>query len=100
MGSGIRYTPEFKVEAVRLATESSRSNKDVALELGINPDTLRVWISRSKLSAMDDDQIEQSELARRVHQLERQVKALENENAFLKKAAAFFAAEPHKNGTR
>lgn len=39
MGSGIHYSKEFKIEAVRSVIESSRTYSDVANELSIHKDT-------------------------------------------------------------
>ena len=65
----------------------------MARELNINDTTLGFWVKayRKKLSGqplppdMPDDE--------RVRELERRVRELEMENAFLKKAAAYFARE-------
>ena len=42
------FTPEFRAEAVRLVLESSRPVSDVARELGVGAETLRVWVTRYK----------------------------------------------------
>jgi transposase-like protein len=44
MGSGIHYSTEFKIEAVRRVVESSRTYSDVADELSMHKDTLRKWV--------------------------------------------------------
>jgi transposase len=90
-----KFSPEFKGQAVKMAVDSSppRTITDVARELGINDTTLGFWVKayRKKLagqplpSDMPDDE--------RVRELERRVRDLEMENAFLKKAAAYFARE-------
>ncbi len=38
-----QFTSDFKIEAVRLVTESGRSVAHAARELGIRPDMLRNW---------------------------------------------------------
>ena len=38
-----QFTREFKLEAVRLAMESGKSQAQVARDLGIRPDILRSW---------------------------------------------------------
>ena len=38
-----KYTREFKIEAVKLSMESGRPIKEVAIDLGINPNTLYKW---------------------------------------------------------
>lgn len=55
MGSGIRYTSEFRIEAVRRVTETSRSFVEVADELSINKDTLRRWSREVKENRLEDD---------------------------------------------
>ncbi len=39
-----KFTEEFRREAVRLATESDRTLKELAAELGVSPPTLRQWM--------------------------------------------------------
>ncbi len=38
-----QFTQEFKLEAVRLAKESGKPQAQVAREVGIGPDMLRIW---------------------------------------------------------
>ena len=42
---GNRYDAEFKADAMRLVKEGGRSAASVAKDLGINPQTLRNWLS-------------------------------------------------------
>ena len=94
-GKPKHYTPEFKEQAVRKVVDSAppRTITEVARELNINDTTLGFWVKayRKKLAGqplpadMPDDE--------RVRELERRVRELEMENAFLKKAAAYFARE-------
>ena len=44
----VRFSPEFKDEAVRLVIESGRPIAQVARELGINDGTLGNWVGRSR----------------------------------------------------
>ena len=55
MGSGIHYSKEFKIEAVRSVSESSRTYSDVANELAIHKDTLRKWVREVKKDRLEDD---------------------------------------------
>jgi transposase-like protein len=92
-GRGKRYTPEFKEQAARKVVDNSLPIAQVARELGINDTTLGFWVKdyRKKLAGqplppgMPD--------AERIRELERRNRELEAENAFLKKAAAYFARE-------
>lgn len=87
-----RYPPEFRAEAVRLATTPGNSQRGVARDLGVNPVTLRYWITESRPPAPAPVPLgadEREELVR----LRRKVRVLEEEREILKKAAAFFARE-------
>lgn len=39
-----RYTREFKVGAVRLVLESGEPVSKIAKEIGVHPNTLKVWM--------------------------------------------------------
>ena len=88
-----RFTPEFKVEAVKLLEESGRPLQAVAEELGIHANQLRTWrnerLAAGSAEALARQKAEAAELTR----LRRENKRLEQENAILKRAAAFFARE-------
>ena len=88
------YSPEFREEAARMVVEASRAIADVARELGISETSLGNWVRayRDK-HAEDEPPLQVSERAR-LRELERKNRELEMENAFLKKAAAYFAREP------
>ena len=101
MSSRSKYSLEFRAEAVRAVLERSRPLTTVALELGVNPDTLRVWVNRAKhdppLELKGVEVVRDKEF----REMQRRINDLEMENAFLKKAAAFFAAtQNQKNGLR
>jgi transposase len=88
------FTAEQKAEAVRIAEQSDKSISQVAKELGISGSALRKWVNQSRIDERGTFQgalttSERQELV----QLRRQVKRLEQERAFLKKAAAFFAKD-------
>ena len=92
-GRGKRYTPEFKEQAARKVVDNSLPIAQVARELGINDTTLGFWVKdyRKKLAgqALPPDMPD----AERIRELERRNRELETENAFLKKAASYFARE-------
>ena len=100
MGSGIKYSPEFRAQAVKQVTEYSRPVRTVAEELGISHDTLRVWMSRARRERVEIVTKEESDVDAEVRRLRKELKDKTDElywsrqeNEFLKKAAGFFAAE-------
>ena len=93
MPKGKTYSPEFKEQAAKRVIDNSLPIAQVARELGINDTTLGFWVKayRKKLAGqpVPADMPDQE----RMKELERRNRELEMENAFLKKAAAFFARE-------
>ncbi|MFV1991284.1 MAG: transposase [Acidimicrobiales bacterium] len=95
------YTPEFRVEAVRDVLSSSRPVREVAERLGIRPDTLRGWITKARKEASMTEEREESASETEIKELKKRLREAEEENRFLKKAAAFFASEQRpQNGLR
>jgi transposase len=88
-----RFTSEFKSEAVKLLAENGKPLQQVAAELGVHTNQLRMWrnehLAAGSAGALARQKAEAAELAR----LRREVKRLEQENEILKRAAAFFARE-------
>jgi transposase len=89
------YTPEFKVQAVRLVTEHGYSVAEAARSLGISENLIRNWkqalhdqgehafSGKGNLSPFEEE----------VQRLRAENKRLQAERDILKKAAAFFAKE-------
>ncbi|KPI17098.1 transposase IS3/IS911 family protein [Actinobacteria bacterium OV450] len=90
-----KYSPEFREEAVRIALASSKTVTEVGRELEMNPETLRGWVKKHRAATEPcaDAGLVPGERAR-LRELERRNRELEMENAFLKKAAAYFARDP------
>jgi transposase len=87
------FSPEFREEAARMVVETSRPIADVARELGISETSLGNWVRAYRQKhAEHEPPLQLSERAR-LRELERKNRELEMENAFLKKAAAYFARE-------
>jgi transposase len=88
-----KYSPEFRERAVRLARESQSSISRVARDLGMHPETLRLWVRQDE--AADGSRsdrlatVEREELTA----LRREVRDLRRANEILKAASVFFACE-------
>jgi transposase len=90
-----QFSPEFKEEAIRMVLEGDRTVASVAREFGINASTLGSWVNRHRIASAQDSQqqpVSGPERAR-IRELERENAELREKLAFLKKAAAFFAAD-------
>lgn len=88
------FTAEQRAEAVKIALGSSKPVAHVARDLDLSVSVLRNWIKQAEIDQAADPNgpltsEERAEFAR----LRREHKQLEMENAFLKKASAFFAKQ-------
>ena len=89
------FTPEFKVEAVRLVAEQGKSLAEVARDLGLGESLLRSW--RPALASEGDQAFpgkgNPPALEEELRRLRAENKRLTMERDILKKATAFFARE-------
>ena len=86
-----KYTDEFRRETADYVISTGRHITQVCDELGLNAKTVNDWVlkRRRELSGEPDPRAEDREL----REAKKRIRELEMENAFLKKAAAFFAKE-------
>jgi transposase len=86
------YTKEYKEEAADYVISSGKPIAQVARDLGIAEQMLGRWVKTRRLQRGLDKQPQLTlEEKAEVKELKNRVKNLEEELAFLKKAAAFFA---------
>jgi transposase len=85
-----KYTAQFKEQALEFADRDGIPK--VAQDLGVAEATLYAWRAKRRQTGQpfEDQKLQQAELAR----LKRDNARLEEEVAFLKKAAAYFAKQP------
>jgi transposase len=90
-----KYTEEFKRDAVRLmVNRGTRTVEEVAKGIGVGPSMLHRWHQLyGQAVAAGQRRAETSQGTDDAEALRRRVRQLEQENALLKKAAAFFAKE-------
>jgi len=93
-----KYDLEFKLEAVRMASEPGVTSKDVEQRLGIGQGILSRWKRELKrdgqeafpgkghLKSEDDE----------MRRLKRENERLRRERDILKKAVAIFSEDPHR----
>ncbi len=108
MPKGIKSSPEFRAQACRQVLEFSRPRSEVADDLGIHGDTLRVWLRRARNEGIEMAKTEESDSDAEIRRLRAELKQRDDdlywkdqEIEFLKKAAGFFAAEQRpKRGSK
>jgi transposase len=85
-----QHSAEFKKQALIRAEQDGVAV--TAKELGLHESQLYAWRAKAKLAGLssEEQRLMESSHAR----LKREVTRLEAENAFLKKAAAYFAKQP------
>ncbi|MFQ5755313.1 MAG: transposase [Acidiferrobacterales bacterium] len=82
-----KFSPEFKLEAVRLVTECGHSVAQVARDLDLGENLLRRWI---KELGPDYGRALTSRRLQKANVQETEKERLQQERVFLKKATAFF----------
>jgi len=94
-----KYPDELRERAIRLTLEARKDPasrpgaiRRIGEQLGINPETLRGWVSQAEVDEGTRPGTTTSD-AQRLVELEREVRELRRANHILKTSAAFFAAE-------
>jgi len=88
-----KFSPEFKREAVVLTRQPGVSCRQIALEVGVNPNLLSRW--RREADEETDEAFKGSGSRRdeEVARLKRELARVKKEPDFLREAAVFFAKE-------
>ncbi len=91
------YPSELKERGVRLVMEWRRARGrhngglvEVGEQLGVHPETLRVWVNRAAVDAGDRPGTTTAD-AQRIRELERDVREWKKANEILRRASAYFA---------
>lgn len=88
------YEPEFKQKVVRLVLEEGRTIKSVNEEYSLGEGTVRSWIRKFEEECkINPETNDTKSLYEENLRLRKELAEAQKENAFLKKAAAFFAKE-------
>lgn len=89
MSKAIRYTEEFKQEAVAQVIDRGYSVKDTAIRLGISTKSMYDWIKiyQPKTDPQTNKQADE------IRRLKGDLKRVTEERDILKKAAVYFAGD-------
>lgn len=85
--------PEFRAEAIRMVRTSGRPRAQIARELGLTGETLRLWVKQADLDEGKRSDGLTSDEQEELRRLRRENRILREEREILKQAAAFFAQE-------
>ena len=106
MAAPRKYPDELRERAIRLAVDLRRDPATrigalarVGEQLGINPETLRNWVTQAEIDGGERPGTSTND-AQRIVELERENRELRRSNAILRSASAFFAAELDRPSTR
>ncbi len=88
-----KYSPEFRERSVRVARESERPITQIARDLGVHPETLRLWVRQAE--ADDGTRADRLTTAEReeLAALRREIRDLRRSNEILKAASVILAKE-------
>ena len=89
---GIRYTAEFKAEALKQITERGHGVVEVSKRLGVSDKSLYKWLREADLQKQPQFSKDVVALKQEVSRLNAALKRATEERDILKKAAVYFAS--------
>jgi transposase len=91
MNKRVRFTDEFKQDAVAQVVDRGYSVSEVAERLGVSTKSLYTW--KAQFSKSPQVRSEVAEQAAEIRRLKRELARVTEERTILKKATAYFARE-------
>lgn len=89
-----KYEDEFKKRLVKLHIEEGRSMESIKKEYNLSHGILNQWVKNYREEGLTNQNIKKEmDVYEELNRIKKAYAELEKENAFLKKAAAFFAKE-------
>lgn len=90
--SKVRYTAEFKAEAIKQITERGHGVLEVSKRLGVTDKSLYLWLKQAREQAAPNSQ-DVAALQKELSRMKAELKRTTEERDILKKAAAYFAKQ-------
>lgn len=89
-----RYTEDLKMAIVRSHIEDGRTLLSLSKEYNISKAAISRWVSLFRKECQENEESHKElDVMEKYRKAQREIEELKKENAFLKKAAAFFAKE-------
>lgn len=89
------FSPEFRLEAAQLVVDQSRSIREAADAMGVGKSTMDKWVRqlRSERDGKSPQGAPMTADQRRIRELEKQLRRVEEEKEILKKATALLMSD-------
>jgi len=93
------FSPEFRLEAAQLVVDQGRTIRDAAEAMGVGHSTMTKWVGqlRGELSGNTPKATPMTPDQRRIRELEKQLRRVEEEKEILKKATALLMSDSLNN---
>jgi len=94
-----RFSPEFKLEAAQLVVDQGRSLRDACEAMGVAKSSMESWVRqlRSERNGATSQGTPLTPDQRRIRELEKQLRRVEEEKEILKKATALLMSDSLNN---
>jgi len=89
------FSPEFRLEAAQLVVDQGRTVKEAADAMGVGKSTMDKWVRqlRSERDGKSSQGAPMTPDQRRIRELEKQLRRVEEEKEILKKATALLMSD-------
>src|SRR3990167_3252838 len=93
------FSPEFRLESAQLVTDQGCSIREAAEAMGVGKSTMDKWVRqlREERQGMSPQATPMTADQRRIRELEKQLRRVEEEKEILKKATALLMSDSMNN---
>lgn len=93
------FSPEFRLESAQLVTDQGRSIREAADAMGVGKSTMDKWVRqlREERQGVSPQATPMTADQRRIRELEKQLRRVEEEKEILKKATALLMSDSLNN---
>ena len=93
------FSPEFRLEAAQLVVDQDRSIREAADAMGVGKSTMDKWVRqlREERNGVSPQATPMTPDQRRIRELEKKIRRVEEEKEILKKATALLMSDSLNN---